>query len=147
MNILGQPAHIHLRKQRAGPILAEIHEAIVDLSSTHPPKSAMGQAIGYAINNWTALNQFIENPALPLDNNASERALRIIALGRKNYLFAGNDASAENLAGLYSLMASCELNQINPEQYLADVLLRVHTHSQQALADLLPHRWKMLVGS
>jgi len=67
----------------------------------------MGKAIGYTTNNWQELSRFLENPQLPLDNNASERALRIVALGRKNYLFAGNDEAAENLAGLYSRVASC----------------------------------------
>lgn len=106
----------------------------------------MGKAITYIINNWDELNQFLQNPNLPLDNNASERALRIIALGRKNYLFAGNDNSAQNLAGLYSLVATCELHGINPERYLADVLIRVHTHPQGQIEELLPHRWKGRFG-
>lgn len=68
--------------------------------------------------------------------------MRIIALGRRNYLFAGNDEAAENLTGLYSLVASCELHDVNPEHYLADLLIRVQTQSQQQIEDLLPHRWK-----
>jgi transposase len=73
---------------------------------------------------------------------ASERALRVAALGRKNFLFVGTDHAGENLAGLYSLIATCEVNGVNPVAYLADVLLRVQTHPASRIDELLPHRWK-----
>jgi transposase len=142
LDILGSADHHKLRQGRALPILDELHKYILEQGGLHPPKSPMGKAIGYAINNWEELTRFLENSQLPLDNNASERALRIVALGRKNYLFAGNDEAAENLAGLYSLVASCEMHDINPEHYLADVLIRVHTHPHQQINELLPHIWK-----
>ncbi len=135
-----------LRKTRSFPILNELQKYLSEQQGLHPPKSPMGKAISYALNNWEELGQFIENHELPLDNNASERALRIVALGRKNYLFAGSDQAAKNLAGLYSLVASCELHNINPELYLADVLIRVHTHPHQRLDELLPHRWKNIAA-
>lgn len=144
IDVLGTDRHLELRQQRASPILNELHEYLLKQKEIHPPKSPMGKAIGYVFNNWDELCRFVEDPHLPLDNNASERALRIVALGRKNYLFAGNDQAAENLAGLYSLVATCELHGINPEKYLADTLIRVHTHPQAQLDDLLPHRWKTL---
>ena len=87
----------------------------------------MGEAIGYALGQWDALTLFLTDPHLPIDNNASERALRVAALGRKNFLFVGTDEAGENLAGLYSLIATCEANGVNPVDYLADVLLRVQT--------------------
>jgi len=144
LDALGSAQHLEIRKDRAGPILLELNRYLREQEDTHPPKSPMGKAICYVLNNWDELNQFVNEPQLPLDNNASERALRIIALGRKNYLFAGSDQAAENLAGLYSLVASCELHSIKPEHYLADVLIRVHTHPQSQLDDLLPYRWKTL---
>ncbi len=107
----------------------------------------MGKAITYAIRQWPHLIRFVDDPRLPLDNNASERALRKAALGRKNFLFVGNDQGGRNLAGLYSLIATCEANDVNPYDYLVDVLLRVQTHPQARLDDLLPHRWKALVGA
>jgi len=134
--------HRALRQDRTTIILDELHKYLVEQSCLHPPKSPMGKAITYAMNNWDELCRFVNDERLPLDNNASERALRIIALGRKNYLFAGNDDAASNLAGLYSLVATCELHGINPEQYLADVLIRVHTQPQLKIDELLPHRWK-----
>jgi transposase len=78
---------------------------------------------------------------LPLDNNASERALRVCALGRKNFLFVGSDEAGENLASLYSLIATCEANGVNPVDYLADVLIRVQTHPAARIDELLPHNW------
>jgi transposase len=101
----------------------------------------MGEAIKYAINQWDALTLFLSDPHLPVDNNASEAALRICALGRKNFLFVGNDGAGENLAGLYSLIATCEVNGVNPLEYLADVLLRVQTHPASRIDELLPHNW------
>ncbi len=75
-------------------------------------------------------------------NNVSERALRVAALGRKNYLFFGSDEAGENMAGLYSLTATCESLGINPVDYLADVLLRVQTHPASRIDELLPQNWK-----
>jgi hypothetical protein len=72
----------------------------------------MGQAIGYALGQWDALTLFITDQHLPIDNNASERALRVASLGRKNFLFVGHDEAGENLAGLYSLIATCEANDM-----------------------------------
>ncbi len=77
-----------------------------------------------------------------MDNNRSEAALRKAALGRKNFLFVGHEAAGANLAGLYALVATCEANQVNPEAYLADVLLRVQTHPNARIGELLPHEWR-----
>jgi len=144
--IIHSEQHRELRNVKSLPILSELHQYLLEQSGLHPPKSPMGKAITYVTNNWPELTRFVDDPMLPLDNNASERALRIIALGRKNYLFAGNDAAAENLAGLYSLVATCEMHDINPQLYLEDVLIRVHTHPHSQIADLLPHWWKELLS-
>jgi transposase len=107
----------------------------------HPPKGPMGEAISYALGQWDALTLFLTDPHLPIDNNASERALRVAALGRKNFLFVGTNEAGENLAGLYSLIATCEANDVNPVDYLADVLIRVQTHPASKIDELLPHNW------
>ncbi len=98
-------------------------------------------AIRYAQGQWTALCHFLEDTRLSLDNNPSEQALRKVALGRKNYLFVGHDEAGDNLAGLMSLLATCEENGVNPEAYVADVLMRVQHHPASQLDELLPHRW------
>jgi transposase len=100
-----------------------------------------GDAIRYAFNQWDALTLFLIDPRLPLDNNLSERSLRVCALGRKNFLFVGTDSAGENLAGLYSLITTCEVNGVNPVDYLADVVFRVQTHPASRIDELLPHKW------
>jgi transposase len=112
-----------------------------DHKDTFPPKSAMGQAISYARNRGDTLTRFLDDVRIPLDNNSSERALRIVALGRKNFLFVGNPECGDNLAGLYSLIATCDLHDVDPLAYLRDVLLRIDMHPAAQIDDLLPQRW------
>jgi transposase len=107
----------------------------------HPPRGPMGEAIGYALGQWDALTRFLTDPHLPIYKNASERALRVAALGRKNFLFVGTNEAGENLAGLYSLIATCEANGVNPVGFVADVLIRVQTHPASRIDELLPHSW------
>ena len=90
--------------------------------------------------------RIFRNAAIPLDNNASEAALRVVALLRKNALFLGHDESGENHAILLTLVATCQLHDINPERYIADVLLRVQSHPASRLDELLPQNWKNLFG-
>ncbi len=140
-DLLGTPAHLEMRQEESAVIL-DAFKAWLDLEyELHPPKSPIGEAIRYALGQWDALTLFLTDPHLPIDNNASERALRVAALGRKNFLFVGHDEAGENLAGLYSLVATCETNGINPVEYLADVLLRVQTHPASRIDELLPQNW------
>ena len=142
--IVGSAEHLALRRTRSGPALKRIRLWLEAQHPKHPPRSAFAKAIAYAQNQWDALTRFADDATIPLDNNASERALRIVALGRKNYLFVGHEQAGENLAGLLSLVATCVENDVNPEHYLTDVLLRVQSHPAAAIADLLPHNWKRL---
>jgi transposase len=110
--------------------------------ATYPPQSALGRAISYARNRGDTLTRFLDDARIPVDNNASERALRIVALGRRNFLFVGHSGTGDNLAGLYSLIATCDLHSVDPIEYLRDVLIRVDTHPATAIDELLPHRWR-----
>ena len=141
-NHIGSATHLAARQQQSAAVVEKLRYWLAVEEPKHPPKSPLGQAIRYALGQWEALSRFLEDARLALDNNASERALRTIALGRKNYLFVGNDEAGENLAGLFSLLATCEENGVNPEQYLADVLPRLQSHPNSRLDELLPHRWK-----
>ena len=89
-----------------------------------------------------ALELFLTDPNIALDNNVSERQLRLIALGRKNYLFVGHDVAGQNLAILQTFVATCVANDVNPQEYLTDVLIRIQTHPQSKIDELLPHKWK-----
>jgi transposase len=140
--ILGTEAHRALRQEITKPLMDDFKKWLEEQQPLHPPKSPLVAAINYALNQWKPLTCFLDDPGLPPDNNESERRLRLIALGRKNYLFAGHDEGAENLATLMSLVVTCEAHDINPETYLADVLLRVQDHPASLIDQLLPPMWK-----
>ncbi len=134
--------HMKLRRARARPIMDRLHAWLVERQDQHAPKSPMGSALRYAVNNWTELTRFLDDARIPPDNNRSESALRVVALGRKNFLFVGHEQAGANIAGLYSLTATCEANGVEPIAYLTDVLGRVGSHPASALDDLLPHKWR-----
>jgi transposase len=141
LDIIGTDAHLKLRQERSRPIMKKFHDWLSKQKALHPPKSKMGVAIGYALKNWKHLEVFLVHARVPVDNNKSERSLRIAALGRRNFLFVGNEGAGKNLAGLYSLVATCVANGVNPEEYLADVIMRLHNHPAKDIADLLPQNW------
>ncbi len=133
-----------VRQKEAKPILAEIKSVLNEYKDQVRPKSPMGKAITYSLNQWDALNQYVDDPMLEIDNNLSERTLRMVVIGRKNYLFAGSEAGAWRAAVIYSLVASCKLNDIDPFKYFRDVLARVSTHPADRIDELLPSEWKKL---
>ena len=102
----------------------------------------MGQAVSYARGQWEALNRYIDDGDLDIDNNLSERVLRTVAIGRTNWQFAGSDAGAERAAVIYSLVATCKLCHVDSFAYLRDVLDRVRTHLASRIAQLTPLGWK-----
>jgi transposase len=134
-------AKLEFRKKRAGPVRARMKAWLDSQRDRHPPKSAIATAIRYADNQWKELGVFLADVRVPLDNNGSERALRRVALGRKNYLFVHDCDAGASIAGLYSLVATCEARGINPLEYLADVLARVQDHPKGAIDELLPGVW------
>ena len=142
-NVVRADRHLALRQERSRPAMEELRRWLLEQKPQHPPKGPMGVAIGYALKNWEALTVFLEDANVPVDNNASERALKVIALGRKNFLFFGHEQAGKNLAGLYTLVASCEAVGVNPLEYLADVLIRVQTHPVDRIDELLPCSWKL----
>jgi transposase len=129
-----------MRQMRSSAVMAELKAWLEAEQPKHLPKGPMGEAISYTLGQWHALTLFLGDPRLPLDNNPAERALRAAALGRENWLFVGHDEAGENVAGLFSLIATSEANGVNPAEYLADVLVRVQTHAASRIDELLPHR-------
>jgi len=108
-------------------------------------KSDTAAAIRYALSRWPALTRYVEDGQLEIDNNAAERALRVVALGRKNLLFAGSDAGGERAAAIYSLLGSAKLNGLDPEIYLQHVLERIADHPISRISELLP--WNLSLPS
>ncbi len=141
LGIYGTDEHLQIRQSESQHAMDLLKEWLTDQQPLHPPKSKLGRAIRYALKHWEPLTYFLDDPAVPIDNNKSESQLRAIALGRHNYLFVGHEEAGQNLMGLQSLVASCVINDVNPEAYLADVIMRVGSHPASRLADLLPHNW------
>jgi transposase len=105
-------------------------------------KSELAKAFRYMRSRWKALLRCLDDGRLALDNNPVERALRCVAIGRKNYLFAGSDAGGRRAAALYSLIETAKLSGLDPQKYLADVLARIADHPARQISDLLPWHWK-----
>lgn len=126
------------RQARAGPLLRDMHEWLTGLLGRVSAKSELAQAIGYSLTRWKALTRYVEDGRIEIDNNAAERALRGVALGRGNYLFMGSDAGGERAAALYSLVETAKLNGLDPEAYLRDVLARIADHPINRVDELLP---------
>jgi len=139
-----KPQHLAMRKSRSGPVMMEFHEWLTANQRRHTPKGPMGKAIRYALNNWEALSEFLKSEQIPMDNNQAEAALRIVALSRKNSLFVGHDEAGENLARIMTIGTTCQMADVNPLEYLTDMLLRIQTWPANQLADLLPASWKRL---
>ncbi len=135
-------ARLALRQERAVPILAQIQAWLDAESEVVLPRSPLGQAITYARNQWTALTTYTTQGFLAIDNNASERALKRVAIGRKNWLFAGHDAAAENHARLWSLIASAERHAVDPQSYLTSVLAKIGQTPAAELEQFLPDVWQ-----
>ena len=141
--IRGRPPdqRCEIRKARAGPLLESLHVWLKASLPKLSKKSEVSLAIHYALGRWTQLVRYSNDGRLEIDNNAAERALRAVALGRKNYLFMGSNPGGERAATMYSLIGSAKLNGIDPETYLSHVLARIPDHPINRIEDLLP--WKI----
>jgi transposase len=139
----GQPPdeRRRLRQQKAKPLLDEFRAWLSATKSKLSQKTDLAKAIRYALGRWNALTRFVDDGRLEIDNNAAERSIRPLALGRKNYLFAGSDKGGERAAAIYSLIETAKLNGRDPEAYLRDILARIADHPNKRIAELLPWNW------
>ena len=142
---------LRLRTEQAVPRLAEFRSWLQSQQAERGgpvlPKSPMGLAIQYTLNQWDALCVYTTNGRLAIDNNASENALRRVAVGRKNWLFAGSDNGGRTAATLFSLIATCERHRVEPLSYFRDVLTRFPATPLNELSRLLPDRWKLATAN
>ena len=131
-----------VRQQSARPILRKLRKRLRELEKEVLPKSPLGMAISYTLDRWRALRRYACDGRLEIDNNRIERAIRPIAIGRKNYLFAGSDEGATRAATIYSLVVSCKELGVDPFVYFRDVLAAVSTHPASRIDELTPAGWK-----
>jgi transposase len=129
-----------IRRLQTKPKLDELKQFLESTLAQISRKSDLAEAVRYALTRWTALTRFIDDGRIEIDNNAAERALRCVALGRKNFLFAGSDVGGERAAAIYSLIGSAKLNGLDPEAYLRHVLTPINEHPIKQIAELLPWR-------
>jgi transposase len=144
--IRGKPIDVRreVRQVRARPLFEDLRVWMEKSLRQLSPKSETAAAIRYALSRWRALTRYTGDGLLEIDNNAAERALRCVALGRKNYLFAGADSGGERAAAIYSLIGSAKLNGLDPELYLRTVLDQIADHPVNRIGDLLP--WNLAVS-
>lgn len=121
-------------------VVSDLRDSLLKLSSNHCRRDSSNGLARYALSRWEALVRYGDDGRIEIDNNAAERTLRAVALGRKNYLFAGSDAGGERAAAIYSLIGSAKLNGIDPEAYLQEVLTRIADHPITHIEELLPWR-------
>lgn len=142
--IRGQPAAQRrcVRQAEARGLMEDLKIWMEDRLDHLDGKSDTAQAIRYALKRWTPLTRYLDDGRLEIDNNAAERALRVVAIGRKNWLFAGADVGGERAAAVYTLIETAKLNGLDPEAYLRDVIARIADHPVKRIDDLLPWNWK-----
>jgi transposase len=134
-------ARLQLREEKARPIANELHAWLQQKRLLVPAGSATAKALDYSLRRWQALTHYLTNGNVPIDNNWVENQIRPIALGRKNWLFAGSLRAGKRAAAIMSLIQSAKLNGLEPLAYLTDVLTRLPTHPNRRIGELLPHRW------
>jgi hypothetical protein len=132
-----------VRRARAGPLLEDLQSWFHSTLSKLSRKSPLARAIRYALTRWTALTRYRDDGHLEMENNAAERALRAVALGRKNFLFLGADTGGERAEVIYTLIGTAKLNNLDPEGYLRHVLERIADHPINRIEELLP--WNVAV--
>jgi transposase len=129
------------RRTRAAPIAQALHDWLIAQRTRITNGTATAKAIDYSLKRWVALTRYLDDPALPIDNNHDEQQIRPWATGRKNWLFVGTLMAGQRAAAIMSLIQSAKLNGHDPYAYLKDVLARLPTHRASAIDELLPHRW------
>lgn len=143
-DISGRPPAERLaaRRVQSVPRLGDLERFFRAALSQISAKSKLASAIRYALSRWAALTRYTYDGRLEMSNNAAERAIRPLVLGRKNYLFAGSDSGGVRAAKMYTIIKSAKLNQLDPEAYLRDIFARIADHPINRIAELLPWTWK-----
>jgi transposase len=131
-----------VRREKSGPIVADLEIWMRQQRTLLSSGNDTAKAINYLLNRWAAFTRFLDDGRVCLSNNAAERALRGVAVGRKNWTFAGSDAGGHRAAAVYTLIETCKMNDVDPQAWLADLLARLPDYPAHKVAELLPWNWK-----
>jgi transposase len=142
INGLTPQVRVDARHERSRPLVVALEAWLRDQRGRVSKNSETGKAIDYSLKRWTAFTRFLDDGRLCMSNNAAERELRAIAIGRRNWTFAGSDEGGRRAAAIYTLIATAKLNDVDPQAWLADVLARINDHKIHDLAALLPWNWR-----
>ena len=133
---------VQVRQERSRALVAGLEDWLREQRARVSKNSDTGKAIDYSLKRWTALTRFLDDGRLCMSNNAAERELRAIAVGRRNWTFAGSDEGGRRAAAIYTLIATAKLNDVDPRAWLADVLARLPDHPAKRIHELLPWNWR-----
>ena len=131
-----------VRAERSRPLVTELESWLRMQRGKLSRKSETAKAIDYSLKRWTALTRFLGDGRLCMSNNAAEREIRAVAVGRHNWTFAGSDEGGRRAAAIYTLVQTAKLNNVDPQAWLADVLARLHDHPAKRISELLPWNWR-----
>jgi transposase len=143
INGLAADNRLELRRVHVAPLVAELEGWMRAERARLSRHNDVAKAMDYMLTRWAAFARFLEDGKICLTNNAAERALRCVAIGRRNWTFCGSDRGGDRAAAIYTLVATAKLNDIDPEAWLADVLRRINDHPAAKLDELLPWNWKV----
>ena len=133
---------VRVRNEHSRPLVNDLETWLRQQRGNLSSKSDTAKAINYSLQRWPALTRFLNDGRLCMSNNAAERTLRCVAVGRRNWTFAGSDEGGHRAAAMYTLIETAKLNDIDPQAWLADVLARVHDHAAKRINELLPWNWR-----
>ena len=144
LNGLVAEKRLELRRAHVAPLVADLEAWMRAERAKLSRHNDAAKAMDYMLKRWPAFTRFLDDGRICLTNNAAERALRCVAVGRRNWTFCGSDRGGERAAAIYTLIATAKLNDIDPEAWLADVLRRINDHPASRLDELLPWNWKAM---
>jgi transposase len=142
INGMSPQERVRMRHELSRPLLIELETWLREQRGRVSKNSDTGKAINYSVKRWAALTRFLDDGRLCMSNNAAERELRAVAIGRKNWTFAGSDEGGRRAAAIYTLIATAKLNDVDPQAWLADILARLPDHPAKRIHELLPWNWR-----
>ena len=142
INGLTPHERLRVRNECSRPLVVALETWLREQRAKVSGQSKIGQAIAYSLTRWVPLTRFLDDGRICVSNNAAEREIRPVAMGRKNWTFAGSDEGGYRAAAVYTLIQTAKLNDVDPQAWLADVLARLHDHPAKRIADLLPWNWQ-----